>query len=365
MIAGTTISNQAQIINQQPQQIRTSNLVQLIVQLIRGLDLNEADPKTTLSGEWALFPKVLYNVGNSTENISLSTDVSTACIVQWRAEDEITVLPSVLELGPGQSKTFFMAVLTTASVGSVLQITANAELSGSSVGKYRGNNDLFYGGPAALAIGHRLTVIDFIGVGPLFSELSLDGIPFVSGDFIGRQPLIRVKVQDPEGIDTNSLKISIDGRPMPGAPTMNGEYLIYRVPLRLSDGDHKFVLEAKDMLGNASELKFVGKISTVAKLVGKVLPYPNPYDPREGDVKITYQLTSDKEIRLAIYTITGEKVWATTCYRGTVGGRAGFNEVAWSGRNAFSRELGNGVYLLFVSDEKGNIITRTKILIIR
>ena len=76
------------------------------------------------------------------------------------------------------------------------------------------------------------------------------------------------------------------------------------------------------------------------------------YAPFDGTV-----LTKDADINVYIYDITGRLIWRRMFPAGTNGGKAGYNEVYFSGMNDFSEILGNGMYFIRIVNGKKSLGT--------
>ena len=73
---------------------------------------------------------------------------------------------------------------------------------------------------------------------------------------------------------------------------------------------------------------------------GTVTNYPNPFHPGERPTTIAWKLDDHANVRLRIFTQSGDLVLERSFGRGDAGGSAGLNEFLWDGRNGgveFSR----------------------------
>lgn len=374
--AGVTLSSQAVISAQNKLYVRTSNIVTTIVRFIHGLDLNVSDAQTVLPGETLYFAKTLFNVGNVLENIGIGISYPVTWNVNLIVDDngdgvhqnnETFLVPPAVSLAPTSSYKFFVAVTAPeeSSVTGVINLAAS--ISAASLGRYIGFNNVVYGGPAVVSAAHTVVVADNTGdgSGPLITDLKFDDILVVNGDYIGINPLITAKVLDVDGVVTGSIKIRIDGVLVTESITFEGDYLVYKVTKPLGNGSHTFVFECRDTLGNTTLRTFIGEITSKTAIVGRVLPFPNPYDPKDGPLKITYQLTVDTSLKLIMYSITGEKVWQVALDAGREGAHRGYNEVLWEGLSGIGTGVGNGVYLVYIVSNEGKVLGKSKIIVIR
>ncbi len=373
---GTNIQSQGQICISAL--CTPSNTVSVDVEAIHGIDLSHNLPETVLPGQTFFFPKTLTNVGNITENVFiLTSNVTAGWGVQLIHDDnndsshqsgEITPVPSNLDLMAESIYKFFvvMTAPTSFNVLGTVNITVSASAFVTVSTGYQGNNLVAYGGPLLVSEMNTLnTSVQPAAAGPVFSDLKFDGVLVVNKDYIGRTPVIMIKVLDNIAVSASTLKITIDGRVITQDIAFDGTYLSYHVTEELGFGSHTFIFEAQDVSGNSGIKTFEGRVTDKVAIVGQVLPYPNPYDPSSGEMKITYQLTNETGVRIYIYTITAERIWENRIDAGEEGGHAGYNEVPWDGLTGFYEQVGNGVYLVQITDGKGKLLGTTKILVIR
>ncbi|MFC1517512.1 T9SS type A sorting domain-containing protein [Candidatus Margulisiibacteriota bacterium] len=372
--SGTNIQNYAKLLSFDGNFSEDSNVVNKSVTTIRGLDINDNSPATILPGGTLYFPKNLTNVGNIAENVDVALSaISPSWSVQLIKDDnndgvrqagETTPVPANINVPAGSIYKFFVAMTAPNISGSTGTVNLTCSANNVSLGSYTGNNNITYGGPALVATLQTGNTSQGVG-NPTFSDITFDGAPMADRDYIGKSPLIIAKILDVDSIATASIKLTIDGVQITAGITFDGTYMSYQVTTQLSNGDHTFEFEAKDLIGNTGTRTLIGRITTKAKIVGRVLPYPNPYDPNEGDAKITYQLTNQAKVRIYIYNIMGERIKKFEIDEGEEGGHEGYNEVLWNGKNGFFEQVGNGVYIVHIVDSKGRTLAKTKILVIR
>ena len=101
-------------------------------------------------------------------------------------------------------------------------------------------------------------------------------------------------------------------------------------------------------------------------LLGDYGNYPNPFDPNSESTTIEYILTNSADIKIHIYNLNAIEVKVIECPATTEGGRAGKNQVAWSGVDGYGKGLSTGVYLYRIFDSGSTtVLGRGKIAIIR
>jgi hypothetical protein len=93
-------------------------------------------------------------------------------------------------------------------------------------------------------------------------------------------------------------------------------------------------------------------------LEGSFCNYPNPFAPGEEVTHITYNLTSNSDVAIRIYTLIGELVWTREFSAGSPEAQAGFHEVDWDGHNENGQMVRNGVYLCKIEANGETAITK-------
>ena len=104
-------------------------------------------------------------------------------------------------------------------------------------------------------------------------------------------------------------------------------------------------------------------------VIENVIVYPNPinFSQRNAALKLTYVLSRDADVAVAIYTMLGEKVFDRSFTAGDNGGKLGLNDsFNWNGRNVHQAKVANGIYLcqITVTDaEEQSKYAKTKIAV--
>jgi hypothetical protein len=90
----------------------------------------------------------------------------------------------------------------------------------------------------------------------------------------------------------------------------------------------------------------------------KVWSYPNPFSPDNGqEAHIAYVVAKDGWTKVYVYDARGRRVWQTENYA-----RADAdNIVLWDGRNNRGQLAANGLYIIIVTTEKNQIISRGRL----
>jgi hypothetical protein len=102
--------------------------------------------------------------------------------------------------------------------------------------------------------------------------------------------------------------------------------------------------------------KPAGKAAALAE--ENVYNYPNPFS---GSTTIRFSTDKIEPINMQVFDINGKPVWHTTLEPGQI--RLGINYFIWNAQNDLGLEIGNGVYILQISDSTISVIK--KIVLIR
>ena len=180
------------------------------------------------------------------------------------------------------------------------------------------------------------------------------------------RPRFSVLVEDPDGVDLDSITVRKDGQPVPrgqlGLPASLAD--VRAVPLsyapELSDGDHLLEFRAVDNLGNAGTQQLRASVAAGFALL-ETANYPNPVT---GDLTTFYFFAGGRADRysLAIHTVAGRHI------RTLEGGcGAGVTTFEWDLADRDGRRVANGVYFYTLSVSQGRAtVTRTgKLAILR
>ena len=69
-----------------------------------------------------------------------------------------------------------------------------------------------------------------------------------------------------------------------------------------------------------------------------VYNFPNPFT---NDTKFCFEVTSNANMKIDIYSLGGRKVWSYL----NENMDAGYHSIEWNGKDSFNGEIANGVYL--------------------
>ena len=233
---------------------------------------------------------------------------------------------------------------------------------------------LFLGDPN----NHRILIYNLNTTKPVISDVKFDGSGYVSGDTIRTMPVISAKMTDAGGVGgiyINNLKITVDAILYTYASfdASTDSYnsttgiVTFKVKNALSSGIHNVKIEISDYLGNwgtyeANNLN-VNDSSGSVQMDGIPLNYPNPFNTTTGTTAITYKLTVDSDIIVYVFDVRGVLIRKSTYSSGSMGGKAGYNEITWDGKDDFGSTVGNGIYPYRIVSG-GRVLGRGKIAVL-
>ena len=160
-------------------------------------------------------------------------------------------------------------------------------------------------------------------------------------------------ISDPDGIailgtdPQSSIFLEFDGS---GYPVFVTDYFTYdhgsytrgtvEYPLSagFSSGPHTVLIKAFDNLGQSSSdtLRFEIVEESLFE-VSNVFNFPNPFSEYTNFV---FQITNPADVNLAVYTVSGLKVWERR-----IAAEEGFNSISWNGSDQAGDKIANGTYL--------------------
>jgi len=208
--------------------------------------------------------------------------------------------------------------------------------------------------------------------------VSLEGWRAKTDDTISPTPDISGVLHD-HYLDIASLIISIDNTAVTDGLSGGGRYdswdatagIVEYVPKTdLAEGAHDLRFTVEDFAGNTTSESLADLMVRAGDpaVLGRTLNFPNPFNPANGPTYIAYTLSVDSTVSIYLYDISLKPVWRQTYPAGGVGGRAGYNEVAWNGITSFSRMAENGIYFYRIVAEIGGarkVIGKGKIAVLR
>lgn len=202
-------------------------------------------------------------------------------------------------------------------------------------------------------------------MGPRIFGIRFDGIPLVENDVIRSVPHITAYITDEtvgtepaSAVNKDSLILSFEAFYVIYGGEIDtftyeaaeGAYrLSHRLKSPLGDGNYLFTISASDELGNigSSVPKHVRVMTGDIEMIGPTLVHPAPFRPLTdgGSARISYVLSKDADITIYAYDVGGRAIFTKKFDERSNGGRAGYNEVLWSGKTDFGGYAANGIYV--------------------
>ncbi|MDZ7268261.1 MAG: C25 family cysteine peptidase [candidate division KSB1 bacterium] len=189
-------------------------------------------------------------------------------------------------------------------------------------------------------------------------QVTFDGVEIMDGDYVSAQPGIVCTVFDDSALpitDSSHVTVYLDDQRMayrsgvltflPVPPGTPAKATVMFLP-QLQPGVHHLRIEARDATGNAAAFQIQMRVDDALHL-SEVMNYPNPF---ANATEFTYHLTQPaQQVIIKIYTVAGRLIASL----GSAPAHAGFNRLAWDGRDADGDRLANGVYFYKIIAESG------------
>jgi hypothetical protein len=206
-------------------------------------------------------------------------------------------------------------------------------------------------------------------VSPTISNILLDGRRALANDVVSSTPKLSALISDEVALSQiASIEVLANGvQKYYGSPgiAFNTTTGTFETPISLGEGSYTLTFRVWDLSGNPTEESLTIRVfGDEVGVVGPVLNYPNPFSPARGvGTSIAYTLKSDFEVTLYIYDIGAHLVFKKSYPQGGEGGRAGYNEVYWNGKNVYGEYVPNGIFVVKLVGE-GKVLKTSKITVI-
>ncbi len=190
-------------------------------------------------------------------------------------------------------------------------------------------------------------------------KLFMNDESFVSGGITDDSPILLVKLEDPNGINTASgighdIVAVLDGDE--SNPFLLNEFYQAEVDdytkgvtnykfRDLEDGLHTLTLKAWDVYNNSStaEIQFI--VAGSEKLeISRVLNYPNPFVSYTEFWFNHNRPDETLDVQVQVFTVTGKVVWTKNASLPPSGSYLS-REITWDGHDDFGDRIGKGVYV--------------------
>jgi hypothetical protein len=200
------------------------------------------------------------------------------------------------------------------------------------------------------------------------------GTNILNGDVIDKNPSFDITIisnQPPVIAQSVLLK---DGASLPTTQSLaltvdsNNAYIFHtNYAPTLNDGKYDIKIEATDSNNQTTTKEVIDLIVQVTAdlaVQGTPLNYPNPFNPETGPTNISYILSKPADIALTVHDLTGSQILKKNYITDATGGNAGYNEVAWNGRDSGGNMVGNGIYIYLIVGE-GRVLAKGKVTVLK
>jgi hypothetical protein len=188
-------------------------------------------------------------------------------------------------------------------------------------------------------------------------QITVEGQPFVNGDYISANPIISAVIEDENGIDIHNypLEVTLNGSPVASSqysiaysPETSNLCLLTYMP-QLSTGSDTLAVRAYDCFGNSAADTIFFNV-TGGFEIPFLANHPNPF---QTETVIAFVVASDspaERVTIRIYTVRGRLVRELQSQN--VG--PGYVEVVWDGHDSQGERVANGVYYYKMTVVKGD-----------
>jgi len=80
-----------------------------------------------------------------------------------------------------------------------------------------------------------------------------------------------------------------------------------------------------------------------AEGIGEASVYPNPFDSRQREASIHFELNANAEVSIRVFSVFGRAIKAMS-----FSGVAGSNTASWDGSDDSGRKVSKGIYLMVI-----------------
>jgi len=184
---------------------------------------------------------------------------------------------------------------------------------------------------------------------------------FVQNDWITSTPTLYIQLQDSSGIQVSgnalgqNLILQVDEQPN---PIVLNDYFVadfnsyqrglvsYTLPT-LSEGKHKFIIKAWDLIGNSSRDTLWAEVpSLTSEKINKVNNYPNPVISKTRFSVQTNLVGKQVQCSLTIMDVNGQKVYTTTQ---NISSADATIYIDWEGASNFGTNVKSGQYFYTIT----------------
>jgi hypothetical protein len=182
-----------------------------------------------------------------------------------------------------------------------------------------------------------------------------------SGDYVPARPTFKAAITNDVAIQSSTVKMYLDGAAVSPTIVMTSDNDLtasYQPTADLEDETvktHFISAEARDVENNRVTKEVTGlKVAATGagvRLMSTPVTYPATFSvARDKKALITYSLNKSANVKLLLYSPSGELVWSQSYAAGSSGGQAGYNAAEFDGSAV---RPANGIYIYrIVADGK-------------
>jgi hypothetical protein len=199
--------------------------------------------------------------------------------------------------------------------------------------------------------------------------LQADGSTIINGDPINPTPSLEITVATDQTL--SQLWLTVDTTRTNITPTTEASITRVSYKPTLPRGTHSIKIEAIDIdavsatrISTKEAVNLLVQTSGDLAVYGTPLNYPNPFNAGTENTTLSYNLSRNSDLTLTIHDLSGALIAKKTFTSGTMGGRAGYNEVLWDGKADNGETVGNGIYIYVIIAE-GKVASRGKLMVVK
>ncbi len=297
-----------------------------------------------------------------TMEVNITTESSSASVpFSMKAYDENGI--SSIEIKAGENAQWQIKSVPAGTSGVIQGLSPALSIVPPLIGRHPVTFEAFDTG-GNMTIETMIVTLDMTPI-PQISNVTIDKMNINTASLISKTPVISANITDYHGdLTTVEVIVSSNGQSYTFSTTPESasttDVTAYTATINttqvLQPGNYTVSIEAFDASGHVGSSIYSNLgISSVSSITVNPKVIPNPFRPRHGQgVTITYQLSTDTDIKLMIYDITGKAVYQKEFLAGSEGGKGPNynNNVYWNGKDDFGKFVANGAYIYLITSDK-------------
>ncbi len=299
-----------------------------------------------------------------TMEVIITTESSSASVpFSVKAYDENGI--SSIEIKAGENAQWQIKSVPAGTSGVIQGLSPALSIAPPLIGRHPVTFEAFDAG-GNMTI-ETLSVLLNMTPTPEITSVNIDNNPASSLSLISKTPVITASISDYHGqgyLTLEVINITSNGQTYSYSTTpesaSTADVTSYTATINttqvLQPGNVTINIEAFDKAGYVGSATYSNlNITSLSSLTVQPKVIPNPFRPRHGQgVTITYQLSTDTDIKLMIYDITGKAVFQKEFLAGSEGGKGPNynNSFYWNGKDDFGKYVANGAYIYLITSDK-------------